>query len=224
IHSVAQEVIDAGGNALAIKLDVRDGAAIKSCMQQAAEHFGGIDALINNAGAICLNTLAQTSDKQLDLMLDINVRAPMLCVQACLPWLKKADNPHIINMSPKPELRPEWFAEHSPYTISKFGMGMLVTGLAVELADDGIAINGLWPRTVIATDALRMLGNQIDINHCRQPEIVADAAHVLLCRNARSCSGEFLSDETLLRSIGVSDFTQYAVSANAPLMRDLFVD
>jgi citronellol/citronellal dehydrogenase len=224
IHSVATEVERAGGEALAIQLDVRDDAAIQAAVEQTAQHFGGIDVLINNASAINLTKTLDTPAKRLDLMWDVNMRATFLASQACIPYLKKSDNPHILTMSPPLNMDAKWFAPHVAYSISKYGMSLCAHGMALEFANDGIAVNCLWPRTVIATAAIEFNFPQAIMRATRHPAIVADAAHHILTRNSRECTGNFFVDEDLLRSIGVKDFEQYATTPGTPLFEDFFLN
>lgn len=224
IHTVAQEVVEAGGQALAIQLDVRDELAIHHAVEQAAAHFGGIDVLVNNASAIYLTPTLQTPARRLDLMWDVNMRATFLASQACIPHLKNSANPHILTLSPPLNMQAKWFAPHVAYTMSKFGMSMVMLGLAQEFAADGIACNCLWPRTTIATAAIEFNFPEAILRASRQPAIVADAAHAILLRDSRACSGNFFLDEEVLRAEGVTDFERYAVNAGAPLFNDLFLD
>ena len=223
IHSVAAEVVQAGGQALAIQLDVRDEAAITAAVEQAAAHFGGIDVLVNNASAISLTPTLQTPAKRLDLMWDVNMRATFLASQACIPFLKQAANPHVLTLSPPLNLDAKWFAPHVAYTLSKYGMSMCTLGMAHEFAADGIAFNCLWPRTTIATAAIEFNFPEAILRASRKPAIVADAAHAILLRDSRTCSGNFFIDEEVLREAGVSDFAQYAVDPGVPLFKDLFL-
>ncbi|HEX5337879.1 MAG TPA: NAD(P)-dependent oxidoreductase, partial [Gallionella sp.] len=223
IHSVADEVRQAGGQALAIQLDVRDEQAIQSAVAQAAGHFGGIDVLVNNASAISLSGTLDTPAKKLDLMWDVNMRATFLMSQACIPHLKRAANPHILTMSPPLNLDAGWFAPHLAYTMSKYGMSMCMLGIAREFAADGIAANCLWPRTTIATAAIEFNFTEDILRASRKPAIVADAAHAILTRDSRACSGQFLIDEDVLREAGERDFDRYAVSPGTPLFDDLFL-
>lgn len=223
IHSVAEEVRQAGGQALAIQLDVRDEQAIAAAVEQAVTHFGGIDVLVNNASAIGITPTLQTSAKRLDLMWDVNMRATFLVSQACIPHLQKASNPHILSLSPPLNMDAKWFAPHVAYTISKYGMSMCMLGMAREFADDGIACNCLWPRTTIATAAIENNFPEAILRASRKPDIVADAAHAILLRDSRSCSGNFFIDEEVLRAAGVNDFEQYAFHAGEPLYNDLFL-
>jgi citronellol/citronellal dehydrogenase len=223
IHSVAEEVVAAGGQALAIQLDVRDEQAIQAAVEQAAAHFGGIDVLVNNASAISLTPTLETPAKRLDLMWDVNMRATFLASQACIPHLRKASNPHILTLSPPLNLEAKWFAPHVAYTISKFGMSLCALGMAKEFAEDGIAVNCLWPRTTIATAAIEFNFPPDILRASRKPAIVADAAHAILLRDSKTFSGHFFLDEEVLRATGVKDFDQYAVNPGGPLYGDLFV-
>ncbi len=223
IHTVAAEIEAAGGKALAIQLDVRDEAAIQDAVARVATAFGGIDILVNNASAISLTSTLATPAKRFDLMMGVNVRATFLCSQACIPWLKKAANPHILNLSPPLAMDPKWFAGHVAYTMSKYGMSMCTLGMAEELRGDGIAVNSLWPRTTIATAAVQVHFPEAILKASRHAAIMADAAHVILTSEARSHTGAFLIDEEVLRSAGVTDFSAYAVTPGARLFQDLFV-
>lgn len=224
IHSVAAEVEQAGGQALAIQLDVRDEQALQSAVVQAATHFGGIDVLVNNASAISLTGTVDTSAKRLDLMWDVNMRATFLASQACIPYLKKSSNPHILTLSPPLNFDAKWFAPHVAYSISKFGMSLCALGMAREFADDGIAVNCLWPRTTIATAAIEFNFPEQVFRASRKPAIVADAAYQIFMRNSRDCSGNFFIDEEVLQASGVTDFAQYAVTPGAALFDDLFLN
>ena len=223
IHTAAAELEAAGGRALALQVDIRDESQVQAAMARAAEVFGGIDILVNNASAIQLTGTEATAMKRFDLMFGVNVRGTFACSQAVMPYLRKAANPHILNLSPRPDLDPKWFKDHCAYTMSKLGMSFCVLGMAAEFRDQGIAVNALWPRTVIHTAALAMLGGLISPENCRRPEIVADAAHAILVRDSRSTTGNFFLDEDVLREAGVTDFEPYAVKPGAPLMKDLFV-
>ena len=227
IHSVAAEVEQAGGKALAIQLDVRDDAVIRDAVEQAVQRFGGIDVLVNNASAINLTPTLDTPARRLDLMWDVNMRATFLASQACIPHLKKSANPHILTLSPPLNMDAKWFAPHLAYTISKYGMSLCTLGMAREFADSagkGIAVNCLWPRTTIATAAIEFNFPGAVLRASRKPEIMADAAHLILTRDSGSCSGNFFIDEDVLREAGVEDFAQYAVEAGTPLFGDLFLD
>ena len=224
IHTVAEEVRQAGGTALAIKLDVRDEQAIQDAVARTVETFGGIDVLVNNASAISLAGTLETTPKRLDLMWDVNMRATFLASRACIPHLKRAANPHILTLSPPLNLDPKWFAPHLAYTISKYGMSMCTLGLAREFAGDGISINCLWPRTTIATAAIEFNFPEAILRASRKPSIMADAAHAVITRYSRAETGNFHIDEEVLRAAGVVDFGQYAVSPGTPLYGDLFLD
>ncbi len=224
IHSAAEEIEGAGGKALAVKCDVRDEAEIAAAVAAAVERFGGIDVLVNNASAIFLAGTVETPMKRYDLMHQVNARGTFACSQACIPHLARGANPHILNLSPPLTLNPRWFAPHVAYSMAKVGMSLCVLGMAEELEDRGIAVNALWPRTVIATAALNLLGGEDTSKHGRTPEIVADAAVAILRREARECTGNFFIDEDVLRAEGVTDFGKYAVSPGEALMRDLFLD
>jgi citronellol/citronellal dehydrogenase len=228
IHTVEDEVVQAGGEALAIQLDVRDEQAIQAAVVQAVERFGGIDVLVNNASAISMTPTLETTAKRLDLMWDVNMRATFLSSQACIPYLKQAANPHILTLSPPLNLDAKWFAPHLAYTMSKYGMSLCTLGLAREFefygsGSNGIAVNCLWPRTTIATAAIEFNFPEAVLRASRLPAIMADAAHVILTRASRTCSGNFFIDEEVLRDSGVSDFDQYAVSPGTPLYYDLFL-
>lgn len=224
IHSVVTEVEQAGGQALAIQLDVRDESALQAAVEQAAQHFGGIDVLVNNASAIGLTNTLETPARRLDLMWDVNMRATFLASQACIPYLKKSTNPHILNLSPPLSFEAKWFAPHVAYSISKFGMSLCALGMAREFAADGIAVNCLWPRTTIATSAIEFNFPEQILRASRKPEIVADAAYEIFRRNSRECSGNFFIDEEVLKVAGVTNFGQYALTPDTPLHTDLFLD
>lgn len=226
IHSVAAEVEAAGGKALALQLDVRDEQAVVAAMARAAEHFGGIDALVNNAGAIKLVGVEKLEPKRFDLMYQINTRAVMVCSQAALPYLKKSAGGHILNLSPPLNLDAKWFAQHGPYTVTKYGMSMLTLGMSEEFKKYGISVNSLWPKTMIATAAIEFeLGSRDAFKRARTPAIMADAAHAILSSEGRSLTGRLLIDEDILRERGVSDFEQYRFDpAGGSLVPDLFVD
>lgn len=219
IHSVAAEVVQAGGEALAIQLDVRDEQAIAAAVVQAAAHFGGIDVLVNNASAISLTGTLETSAKKLDLMWDVNMRATFLMSQACIPHLQRAVNPHILTLSPPLNMDAKWFAPHLAYTLSKYGMSMCTLGLAREFPE--IAVNCLWPRTTIATAAIEYNFGPEILRASRHPAIVADAAWQILSGNRNS--GNFYIDEAVLRCAGIDDFAQYAVAPATALFDDLFL-
>ncbi|MBA4243765.1 MAG: short chain dehydrogenase [Pseudomonas sp.] len=226
IHSVAAEVEAAGGKALALQLDVRDEQAVAAAMAKAAEHFGGIDVLVNNAGAIKLVGVEKLEPKRFDLMYQINTRAVMVCSQAALPYLKQSASGHILNLSPPLNLDAKWFAQHGPYTVTKYGMSMLTLGMSEEFKKYGISVNSLWPKTMIATAAIEFeLGSRDAFKRARTPAIMADAAHAILASQGRSITGRLLIDEDILREQGVTDFEQYRFDpAGGSLVPDLFVD
>lgn len=223
IHSAAAEIEAAGGRALPVVVDVRDEAAIHAAVAQAVAHFGAIDILVNNASAISLTPTADTPLKRYDLMMDINVRGTFACAQACLPHLRRAANPHILTLSPPPDLRPEWFAPYPAYATSKYAMSLLTLGFAEEWRADGIAANALWPRTLITTSALRLAAPAEAAG--RSPDIMADAAYCILTQPSRApgASGRFHLDETVLREHGVTDFDVYAATPGLAPELDLFV-
>ncbi len=226
IHSVAVEVEEAGGKALALQVDVRDENAVQAAMSQAAEHFGGIDALINNAGAIKLVGVEKLEPKRFDLMFQINTRAVMVCSQAALPFLKQSTGGHILNLSPPLNMDSKWFAQHGPYTVTKYGMSMLTLGMSEEFKKYGISVNSLWPKTMVATAAIEFeLGSRDAFKRARIPAIMADAAHAILSSQGRSISGRLLIDEEILREQGVSEFEHYRFDPQGgALIADLFVD
>ena len=214
IHTVAEEVRQAGGQALAIQLDVRDENAIQVAVQQTVAHFGGIDVLVNNASAISLTNTLTTPAKRLDLMWDVNMRATFLLSQACIPHLKAADNAHILTFSPPLDFKAKWFAPHLAYSMSKFGMSLCTLGMAREFAPDlegknGIAVNCLWPRTTIATAAIEFNFPPEIMRASRKPAIMADAAHHILTQPVSSATGQFFLDEDVLLSAGQTDFDRY---------------
>jgi len=222
IYSVAKAIEAAGGKALPIRCDIRNDEDVHNAVAEAVKTFGGIDILINNASAISLTGTLETPMKRFDLMFGVDVRGTFLVSQTCIPHLKKSANPHILTLAPPLNMDPKWFAPHTAYTMAKYGMSMCVLGMAPEFAPDGIAINALWPRTVIHTAALAMIPG-VDPERCRTPEIMADAAHAVLTTPSRQRSGQFLIDETVLREIGVTDFDVYAVKAGMELLPDLFL-
>jgi citronellol/citronellal dehydrogenase len=222
IHSVAAEVEAAGGRALALQCDIREEDQVQAAVAATVDAFGGIDILVNNASAIWLRGTLDTPMKRFDLMQQVNMRGSFLCAQACLPWLLQAANPHILTLAPPPSLDPKWWAPHTGYTLAKMGMSFVTLGLAAEFAAQGVAINALWPRTIVATDALNMIPG-VPLERCRKPDIVADAVHAVLVRPARERTGAFLIDEDVLREAGVTDFSQYAVDPTQPLLPDLFL-
>jgi citronellol/citronellal dehydrogenase len=228
IHTAAHDIERAGGHPLPIACDIRDEASVAAAVARTVDVFGGIDILVNNASAISLTGTLATPMKRFDLMFAVNVRGAFCCSQACVPHLRAAAaagrNPHILTLSPPPSLDARWFKDHVAYTISKYGMSLAVLGMAEEFRGDGIAVNALWPRTVIATAALAMIpGVREQLARTRKPEIVADAAHAILVRDARTTTGNFFIDEDVLRDAGVTDFDRYATEPGTPLLPDLFL-
>ena len=225
IHSVAEEVEAAGGKALAIKLDVRDEDNVNQAMQLAAETFGGIDVLVNNASAIQLTNVQNTDVKRFDLIHSINVRGTLVCSKAAIPYLKKGSNSHIITLSPPINLAPHWMKPYIPYTLTKYGMTLITLGLAEELREDGIAATTLWPQTTIATAAIEFAVGKEFMNRSRTPRIMAEAALEIIRSENLEFSGKTLIDETLLRERGVTDFERFKVDPSVDdLMQDLFLD
>ena len=225
IYSAAEEINQqGGGKALPVQLDIRSEESIAAAIQTAVNTFGGIDILVNNASAITLSPTEQTEAKRFDLMHGINVRGTFLMSKACIPFLKKSSNAHILNLSPPLNLNPRWFAPHLAYTISKYNMSLIVLGLAEELKKDGIAANALWPRTTIATAAVQnLLGGDYLMQRSRTPAIVADAAFYILQKPAATCTGNFFLDEEVLAQEGITDLSGYAVNPAQKLANDLFV-
>jgi len=228
IHSAAQEIRDAGGIALPIQCDLRDEAQIAAAVNQAAEEFGGIDILINNASAINLTPTEATPAKRFDLMFDVNVRGTFLTSQAAIPHLRESAkagrNPHILTLSPPLSMKAKWFQHHVAYTMAKYGMSMCVLGMSEEYRKTGIAVNALWPRTAIDTAALQMIPG-IDTAACRTPEILADAAYVILNREAKDCTGNFFVDDEVLASVGVTELDKYSVvPGTTDFLLDFFLD
>ena len=223
IFSAAAEIEAAGGTALPLQVDIRDEAAVEAAVAKTAETFGGLDICINNASAISLTGTLATPAKRFDLMMDIDTRGTYVTSRACLPFLLKAPNPHILTLSPPLNMDAKWFKAHVAYTIAKYGMSLCVLGMAEEFRREGVAVNALWPRTVIATAALQMIPG-MDTRGCRKPEIMADAAWHILTAPSRSLTGQFLIDDAVLKQAGVSDFEPYAVEPGHPLAPDLFLD
>ena len=221
IHTVADEVVSAGGKAMPIKLDVRDDENVQAAMTQAADMFGGIDILINNASAIFLAPVQQTDMKRFDLIHSINTRGTLLCSKTAIPYLKRSENPHILTLSPPINLGRNWLGGYIPYTVTKYGMTLLALGLAEELRGDGIASNTLWPQTTIATAAIEFALDKSLLARSRTPAIMADAAHAILTTTGRELSGESLVDEPFLRDRGMTDFEHYK---NDPACKDLMID
>ncbi len=228
LYSAAEQSVAAGGQALPVPTDIRDENAVAAAVAAGVERFGGIDVLVNNASAISLTPTAATPMKRFDLMFGVNVRGTFCCTQACLPHLarsaKAGRNPHVLNMSPPLSMKPHWFRGHVAYTMAKYGMSECTLGHAAEFQPLGIGVNSLWPRTAIATAALQMIPG-VDLDLCRKPEILADAAHLILTSDARTTTGNFFIDDTLLAEHGVTDFDRYAVVPGTKnLIPDFFVD
>jgi citronellol/citronellal dehydrogenase len=224
IYTAADDIARAGGKALPLAVDVRDEAAVKDGLAKTAQAFGGVDIVVNNASAIQLTTVAAIDMKRFDLMQAINARGTFLVSKLALPYLERAANPHILMLSPPLDMKEKWFAPHTGYSMAKFGMSMVVLGLAGELRGKGIAVNALWPRTVIATTAVQnLLGGDAVMRQARKPDIVADAAYAVFEKPARGFTGRFLIDDTFLAEEGVTDFDRYRVDPSQPLTRDFFV-
>jgi citronellol/citronellal dehydrogenase len=225
IYSAAEQIEAAGGKALPIAVDVREEASVNAAIGAAVDRFGGIDVCVNNASAISLTGTLATEMKRYDLMHDINARGTFLVSRACIPHLKRSANPHVLALSPPLDFRPQWFAAHAAYTIAKYNMSLYMMAMAAEFRADGIAFNGLWPRTTIATSAIKFaLSGEQGMQRSRTAAIMADAAHAIVNRPARSCTGRFFLDDEVLWEEGVEDFGAYAVDPAAPLDLDLFVD
>ena len=228
IFSAAKEIEAAGGTALPIQCDIRDEAAIEAAVAKAAEQFGGLDVLINNASAINLTPTEKTPAKRFDLMFDVNVRGTFLTSQAAIPYLRESAkagrNPHILTLSPPLSMSPKWFKNHVAYTMSKYGMSMCVLGMSEEFKREGIAVNALWPRTAIDTAALQMIPG-VDTDFCRKPEILADTAHIILNRDAKTTTGNFFVDDEVLASEGITDLEKYSVKpGTTDFLLDFFLD
>jgi citronellol/citronellal dehydrogenase len=228
IFTAAAEIEAAGGRALPLAVDIRDESQVARAVERTAQEFGGIDILINNASAISLTGTAATDMRRFDLMHDVNTRGTFLCSKLCLPHLERAANPHILMLSPPLNIEERWFAPHLAYSLAKFGMSLCVLGLAGELRSRGIAVNALWPRTVIGTAALQIAmqgANPDDMRRVRSPQIMADAAHAILTRDSRGFSGHYCIDEEVLREAGVTDFTPYRAAdvREEDLLPDFFI-
>lgn len=224
IYSVAEEVEAAGGKALPLCVDIREEAKVYESVEQAVKTFGGIDILINNASAIFLAHTLDTPMKRYDLINSVNARGTFLCSQACLPHLKKSSNPHILTLSPPLNMQAKWFKDNLAYTMSKYGMSMCTLGMAEEFRADGIAVNSLWPKTIIATAAIAVNFPKQLLQASRKPTIMAEAAHSILTSPSKDTTGHFFIDEDILRMKGVVDFNEYALNPNVPLMQDLFLN
>jgi len=224
IYTAAEEIRAAGGKALPVVCDIRSEEQVEEAVRQGVEKFGGIDICVNNASAISLEPTARISMRRFDLMHQVNTRGTFLVSKTCLPHLEKADNPHILNLSPPLEMQEKWFAPHVAYSIAKYGMSLCVLGMAGEFRKKGIAVNALWPRTTIATAAVQnLLGGDEIVRRSRKPEILADAAHVILSKPSREFSGNFCIDDETLESAGITDLSAYAVDPSAELVPDFFV-
>ena len=228
LFTAAEQIEAAGGQALPVATDIRDENAVAAAVQAGIERFGGIDILVNNASAISLTPTPATPMKRFDLMFGVNVRGTFCCTQACLAELTKSAlagrNPHVLNMGPPLSMKPHWFKNHTAYSMAKYGMSMCTLGHAAEFSRHGIAVNSLWPRTAIATAAMQMIPG-VDTNKCRQPEILADAAYLLLTSDAKTTSGNFFIDDELLAAHGVSDLDRYSVvPGTKDFIPDFFVD
>lgn len=225
IYSVAKEIEDLGGKALAVQCDIRDENQIVNAVEQAVAEYGGIDAVINNASAITLTSTEDTPAKRFDLMHDINVRGTYLVTKHCLPYLKKSDNAHILTLSPPLNMNPKWFQPSVAYTMSKYNMSMMALGWAIEYKKFRIASNAIWPVTTIATAAVQnLLGGEMLIKRSRKPGIIADAVHYMLQQLSHTYTGQTLLDEDVLKASGVSNFDEYAIVPGAELQKDLFLD
>ena len=224
IYTAADEIIEEGGQALPVICDIRDEENVRDAVNKGLDHFGNIDICVNNASAIQLTGTLQTDMKRYDLMNQINARGTFLVSKVCLPHLLKSDNPHILNLSPPLDMDPKWFGPHVAYTMAKFGMSLCVLGMAEEFKQDGVAVNALWPRTAIATAAIKnTLGGDSIMNISRSPEIMADAAYIILTKDSREFTGNFCIDDNLLADNGVTDFSQYADVPFSELAPDFFV-
>ena len=224
IYTAADEIIEEGGQALPVICDIRDEDNVRDAVNKGLDHFGNIDICVNNASAIQLTGTLQTDMKRYDLMNQINARGTFLVSKVCLPHLLKSDNPHILNLSPPLDMDPKWFGPHVAYTMAKFGMSLCVLGMAEEFKQDGVAVNALWPRTAIATAAIKnTLGGDSIMNISRSPEIMADAAYIILTKDSKEFTGNFCIDDNLLADNGVTDFSQYADVPFSELAPDFFV-
>ena len=224
IYSAADEVEKAGGKALPLVVDVREPDSVNAAVEAAVERFGGIDICVNNASAIQLTGTLQTDIRRYDLMNQVNARGTFIVSRACIPHLQKSSNPHVLMLSPPLDMSPRWFGNHVAYTMAKYGMSMCVLGMAEEFKDQGIAFNALWPRTGIATAAIEFaLAGEEGMKHCRTPDIMADAAHVIFNKPSRQCTGNFFIDDLVLYDAGERDFDKYRVDPTKPLMPDFFV-
>ena len=224
IHTAAAEIEEAGGQALPVVCDIRDDQAVADAVAASVKQFGGIDIVVNNASAIALLDTEHVSMARFDLMHQVNARGTFLVSKTCLPWLQKSDNPHILALAPPLQMKEKWFAPHVAYSMAKYGMSLCVLGMAGEFREHGIAVNALWPRTTIATAAVNMLGGDELIMHSRKPEIIADAAYVILTKPSREFTGNFCIDDTVIEGEGITDLSVYAVNPGLPLAPDFFVE
>lgn len=225
IYTAAEEIEKAGGKALPLMVNIVNEQLVADAVQKTVDTFGGIDILINNASAINLTDTMNTPMKRFDLMHNVNVRGTYMVTKTCIPFLKKSPNPHVLTLSPPLNMDPKWFKGFLAYTLSKYGMSMCTLGFSEEYRYDGIAVNSLWPKTIIATAAVRFLfGSQKGIEMSRNPGIIADAAAEILSRNSKECTGNFFLDEDVLKEIGITDFLSYAVNPDYDLMPDIFID
>ncbi|WP_181699126.1 SDR family oxidoreductase [Chthonobacter albigriseus] len=223
IHSAAEEIERAGGKALPLMVDIREEDQVVGAFKAAVERFGGVDIVVNNASAIQLTKTPDTDMKRFDLMHQVNARGTYLVSKTALPYLEKAENPHILMLSPPLDIRERWFAPHVAYSLAKYGMSLVALGLAGELRPKGIAVNALWPRTTIATSAIKYVVGEPLMRMSRTPEIIADAAHLIFTREARAFTGQFLIDDTFLAENGVTDFDRYRVDPTSRLQEDFFL-
>ncbi len=223
IYTAATEIEAAGGHALPVQTDIRFEEQVQAAVDAAVKRFGGIDILVNNASAISLTGTLETPIKRFDLMQGINTRGTFLCSQVCLPQLKKSANPHILTLSPPINLNPRWLGPHVAYTIAKYGMSLCVIGMAEEFRKDGIAVNALWPRTIIATAALQVIPGA-EPERGRSPDIIAESAHWILTQPSRATTGHFFSDEEVLARMGITDLARYAIDPEKKLKKDIFLD
>lgn len=224
VYTAVDEIQEVGGRGIACIADIRFEEQVQAAVDATVNEFGSIDILINDASAISLTPTLETSMKKFDLMFSVNVRGTFLCSKLCIPHLKKAENPHILNLSPPLNLDSKWFAHHVAYTMSKYGMSMCVLGMAEEFKKDNIAVNALWPRTAIATAAVKnLLGGQTAVKHSRIPEIVADAAYYIITQPSKECTGNFFIDDEVLIENGINDLGKYSVVPGAKLISDFFL-
>jgi len=224
VYTAVEDIRSIGGNAIPCITDIRFEDQVKAAVDATVDRFGGIDILINNASAINLSPTLEIEMKRYDLMFSVNVRGTFLCSKLCIPYLKEAENPHILNLSPPLNIDPKWFKNNLAYTMAKYGMSMCVLGMAEEFRKEGIAVNALWPKTSIATAAVKnLLGGESAVKHSRKPEIVADAAYLILTRPSRECTGNFFIDEEIILEHGVTDLKKYSIDPNSKLYLDFFL-